>query len=380
MILSREGIRRLLSGRLWISRQEVEEAPELSAGELALVYTPQGQPLATAYFNPQSRIFGRVLARGEVSINEDFFRRRFREAFSLRKKLFATETCFRLVHGEGDFLPGLTIDLYHEVAVIQISTAGMERLKPFLLKALREEFPLRGLVWRNDLPVRQEEGLPLYVKAEGLKGPFWVQIDGLFFLVDPVNGQKTGFFLDQRENRRRLTRYVEGKVVLDLFCYTGAFALVAAAAGAKKVLAVDRSGAALEIAEENARRNQLADRVTFIQDEVEHFLCYAPEAETIVLDPPAFIKHHRARKKGRKRYRTLNRKALDKLLPGGVLFTSSCSHFLSVEDLKAVVQEAATGRPLRLLEIGLQAPDHPILLAMPETLYLKGLFLELAER
>ncbi len=277
-------------------------------------------------------------------------------------------------------MPGLTIDLYHEVAVIQISTAGMERLKPFLLKALREEFPLRGLVWRNDLPVRQEEGLPLYVKAEGLKGPFWVQIDGLFFLVDPVNGQKTGFFLDQRENRRRLTRYVEGKVVLDLFCYTGAFALVAAAAGAKKVLAVDRSGAALEIAEENARRNQLADRVTFIQDEVEHFLCYAPEAETIVLDPPAFIKHHRARKKGRKRYRTLNRKALDKLLPGGVLFTSSCSHFLSVEDLKAVVQEAATGRPLRLLEIGLQAPDHPILLAMPETLYLKGLFLELAER
>lgn len=375
VVASPSGLRKILSGRLWLTRKDVAQAPDLSPGELAHVLTPEGQFLAVAYFNPKSRIFGRVLAREEVPIDETFFRGRFERALSLRRELYPEESSFRLAHGEGDLLPGLTVDLYRDVAVVQIATAGMENLKPLIRKALHDLLPLRGLVWRNDLPVRQEEGLPSYVEAEGVEEPFWAEIDGLLFLIDPVSGQKTGFFLDQRENRRKLRRYVEGKVVLDLFCYTGAFALTAARAGARKVIAVDRSQAALTLAEENARKNDLLSRVTFVQDDVEHFLRYAPEAEVIVLDPPALIKHQRAKERGRRRYLSLNRGALSRLAEGGLFFTSSCSHFLSLLDLENVVRESAKGRPLSLLEYGLQAPDHPVLLAMPETLYLKGLFL-----
>jgi 23S rRNA (cytosine1962-C5)-methyltransferase len=376
VILRPRGVEKILSGRLWIDKEDVSQGHNLEDGELAKILTPQKLPLGIGYFNLKSRIYGRLLTTEVQDIDARFFRKRLQQALSFRKELYPQETSFRLVHGEGDFLPGLTIDWYNGVAVLQISTAGMERLKGLIIEALREILPLKGLVLRNDLPVRQEEGLALYVENQGVKEPVEIRIHGLRFLVDPVKGQKTGFFLDQRENREKLARHVEGKTVFDLFCYTGAFSLVAAAAGARRVIAVDRSQTALDWLKENARLNGLEAYVIPVALEVETFLRQTQSAQVVILDPPAFIKKKKDFHAGRKRYLKLNRLALERLDKGGLIFTSSCSQFLSLRDLEKVVQEAASGRFLRLLEIGLQAPDHPPLHTMPETLYLKGLFLK----
>ena len=378
-ILNPKGLKKALSGALWFGKTDFAKLPPFEPGELGRLLTPHGQFFGVAYFNPQSRILARLLTRQEGPIDHRFFRARFEAALRLRQDLYPGEEAFRLVHGEGDLLPGLTVDLYGAYATIQLSTAGMERLKPEILAALRETLPLKGFVLKNDLPARKEEGLPLYVEAEGVEGPLKVRCDGLYFWVDLLKGQKTGFFLDQRENRRRLGRYVSGKLVLDLFCYTGAFALYAARSGAAKVLAVDRSQAALQIAEENACLNGLSEKIRFIQDDVEHFLRYAPRAEVVVLDPPALIKKKKAYQKGKRLYRELIRAAMKAVKEGGLLLACSCSQFLSLEDLQAICREEAAGlgREAVLLEIGLQAPDHPVYLPMPETLYLKGLFLRL---
>ncbi len=381
VVLTPQGVRQILSGRLWLTQKEVQGRPGLQPGELATVWSPQGHPLGTAYFNPKSRIFGRLLSRRLEEITRDFFAVRFAQALKQRQAFYPGETCLRLIHGEGDFLPGLTIDLYAGVAVIQITTAGMERFKSEILAALKEVLALKGVVFKNDLEVRKEEGLSLYVEDHGVREPFWVVIDDLKFLIDPFSGQKTGFFLDQRENRRYLSRYVKGKVVLDLFCYTGAFALYAAAFGAQRVVAVDRSEKALAWAAENARQNALQHQITFIQDDVEHFLSHWTGAEVVILDPPAFIKHRRHQKAGKRRYLSLNRRALKRLPPGGVLYTSSCSQALALTELQEIVYQAAVrnGQRLRLLSIGIQALDHPVLISMPETLYLKGLWLQRLE-
>ncbi len=377
-VLNKQGLKKLLAGRLWLEKKDFEKIPEVYPGELVRLTTSEGQFVALAYLNPQSRILARVLSREETAIDARFFLRRFQRALSLRRKLYPQENCFRLVHGEGDLLPGLTVDVYGEVIVIQLSTAGMERLKKEILTALKELIPFKGLVWRNDLPVRREEGLSLYVEAEGVKEPVEVLSDGFRFLLNPVTGQKTGFFLDQRENRRKLTRFTPGEIVLDLFCYTGAFALYAARAGAQKVLAVDRSEEALLLAEENAKLNGLAHKITFIRDEVEHFLGYAPQTGVVILDPPALIKKRRAYTQGVKRYRRLVSLA-QKRIDEGLLLFCSCSQFLDLKELETLAREelARAGRTGRLLEIGQQAPDHPVYLPMPETSYLKALFLHL---
>ncbi len=378
-ILNPKGLRRALSGGLWFFRGDFGQLPVFEAGELGKILTPERQFWGLAYFNPKSSIIARLLTRKEETIDYTFFRACFEKALALRRSLYPGEEAFRLIHGEGDLLPGLTVDLYGHIAVIQLSTAGMERLKSEILKALKELIPLKGFVFRNDLPAREEEGLPLYVEAEGVSGPLEIVCDGLRFLVDPVGGQKTGFFLDQRENRRRITRYVQGKVVLDLFCYTGAFALYAAKAGAAKVLAVDRSKEALKIAEENARLNGLSEKIQFVQDEVERFLRYAPRAEALILDPPALIKKKKAYQRGKRRYRELIQRAFKTVKEGGVLLVCSCSQFLSLEDLIKICREEGlkTEQNTSLLEIGLQALDHPVYLPMPETFYLKGLFLRI---
>ncbi len=376
VILKPEGVEKLLSGRLWIKKEDVQHGRGLEDGELAEIFTPDGLSLGVGYFNRRSRIYGRVLSNKSQKIDEEFFKKRLKAALSLRKEIYPQETSFRLIHGEGDLLPGLTIDWYDGIAVLQISTAGMEQLRDLIVKALEEVMPLKGLVLKNDLPVRQEEGLSLYVESKGVNGPIEITVHGLRFLVDPIKGQKTGFFLDQRENRKKLAGYVKEKTVFDLFCYTGAFSLVAAAAGARKVIAVDRSRSALDWLRENARLNGLESRIIPVELEAEVFLRQSRPAQVIVLDPPAFIKRRKDFSAGRRRYLKLNRLALERLEKRGLIFTSSCSQFLSLPELEKVVREAASGRPLRLIEIGLQAPDHPPLLTMPETLYLKGLFLK----
>ncbi|AEH44981.1 RNA methylase [Thermodesulfatator indicus DSM 15286] len=378
-ILNRKGVKKVLGRRLWLGKADFLTLPEVTSGELVRLTSKEGHFLAIAYFNPKSRIMARILSFQDEEISREFFVKRFKKNFGDRQKLYPGETCFRLVHGEGDLLPGLTVDLFESVAVVQLATAGMERLKSTIYDALKEALPLKALVFKNDLPVRKEEGLPLYVEKEGIDGPFWAKIDGLYFLIDPISGQKTGFFLDQRENRRRFSLYVKDKLVFDLFCYSGAFSLYAARSGAQKVLAVDRSSQALALAEENARKNNLAGKVTFIQDEVENFLQYAPKAQAIVLDPPALIKKERAYQAGRKLYEVLNNKALARLEDQGIFLSCSCSQFLKLHDLLSLIERAALKSALypQLLEIGLQAKDHPIYLSMPETWYLKAVFLKI---
>ena len=376
-ILNPRGLKKALSGGLWFRKEDFLKIPPFAPGEPGLLLTPHGQFWGIAYFNPKSLITARLLSREKRPPDREFFKKRLKQCLEQRKGLYPQEEAFRLVHGEGDLLPGLTIDLYHQVAVIQLSTAGMERLKPYLLEALKLLLPLKGVILKNNFPARKEEGLPLYTEALGVSEGFEVTIDDLKFFVDPFEGQKTGFFLDQRENRRKICRYVQGKTVLDLFSYTGAFSLYAAQAGAAKVLAVDRSEKALEMAERNASLNRLSGKITLIKDEVEHFLTYAPEAEVIILDPPALIKKKKAYEKGKHRYRRLIQMSLQRLTKGGILLACSCSQFLPLEDLLKLCREEGTklGREMQLLEIGLQAPDHPVYLPMPGTLYLKALFL-----
>ncbi len=377
IFLKPQGVKKILSGRLWLEKRDLMEIPALEPGELTRLMTKEGQFAALAYVNPKSKVMARILSRREERPDKNFFLQRFKIALKHRQAAYPNEKCFRLIHGEGDLLPGLTVDVYERVCVVQLSTAGMEGLKGEIFKALKDLLEPEAVVFKNDLPARKEEGLPLYVDLKGrLNPPIKVKIDGLSYLIDPLSGQKTGFFLDQRENRRRLARYVSGKIVLDLYCYTGAFALTAAMAGAKKVLAVDRSEGALALAQENAKLNRLEEKIIFLQDEVEKFLSYAPEAEVIILDPPAFIKHRRHFRAGYNRYLLMNRLAVVKLKAEGILFSSSCSQFLSLNDLKIILQRTTDEyqRYAQILEYGIQALDHPTLLTMPETMYLKALF------
>ncbi|OAG27360.1 class I SAM-dependent rRNA methyltransferase [Thermodesulfatator autotrophicus] len=378
-VLNPKGVKKILSRRLWLEKADFLKLPELAPGELGRLTSKEGHFLAIAYFNPKSRIVARLLSFQDEEISQEFFVKRFKKTFRDRQKLYPGETCFRLIHGEGDLLPGLTVDLFEKIAVVQLATAGMESLKGLIRDALKEAFPLEGLVFKNDLPVRKDEGLSIYVENEGIEGPFWAKIDGLYFLIDPIAGQKTGFFLDQRENRRKFASYVKESLVFDLFCYSGAFSLYAARDGAQKVLAVDRSSQALALAEENARRNGLAGKITFIQDDIENFLQYAPKARAIVLDPPALIKKERAYQAGKRLYETLNNKAISRLEDRGIFLSCSCSQFLKLNDLLSLAQKVAIKNGLypQLLEIGLQARDHPVYLPMPETWYLKAVFLKI---
>lgn len=379
--LTERGLKTFLSGRLWLERPDLAAWPEETPGTEVRLVSPEGYFLARGYFHPESRIPVRIFSREDEPLGRPFLLKVFRQALELRRKLYPKEEAFRLVHAEGDGLPGLTVDIYGRVAVIQISTAGMERVKEEIVAALRELLSPSTVVFKNDLPVRREEDLELYVEVPfgNLSGPVEIQMDGLRFLVDPLDGQKTGFFLDQRENRRVIKKLSQEAVVLDLFSYTGAFGLYALSGGARRVFAVDRSEKALELAEEMARLNGFWDRFFPIKARVEEFLRDAPDASVIILDPPAFIKSYRALEAGRKKYREVNRMAI-RTLSKGFFFTSSCSQFLTADDLYRIVKSAAKNKNLRLLFRHFQAPDHPENPAHPETLYLKGFTFWVEER
>ncbi len=365
-------VKKVLSGRLWLSRRDLLSPPELEPGTEVRVLSPEGFFLARGYLNSRSLIPVRIVTRRDEPLSRDFFAARLRQALALRRSLYP-EGCFRLLHAEGDGLPGLTVDVYGSVAVVQMTTAGMEARREEVLSALEEVLSPEVVVLRNDLSVRREEGLSLYTEVVRgrVSGPVEVEMDGLKFLVDPLRGQKTGFFLDQRENRRFIRRLSAGRVVLDLYAYTGAFGLYALSGGARRVFSVERSAEALSLAEETARRNGFADRFFPLQGRVEEFLRDAPDAELVILDPPAFVKSRRAYQEGLRKYREVNRRALS-ALKRGFFFTSSCSRFVSAENLLELVLREARGRSLTLLARHFQAPDHPENPAHPETLYLKG--------
>ena len=375
--------RRLRAGHLWVYSNEVDIARTplagLAPGTLCRLIDSRGKALGLGYANPHTLLCARLLTGNpDATIDADWFERRIRSALALRERLYGTPA-YRLVYGESDGLPGLVIDRYGEVCVVQLGTAGMEALREPLLAGLEQALKPAGVLLDNELPVRELEGLKPYTEAIGAV-PETVEIDegGVRFEVPLRKGQKTGWFFDQRDNRERLGRYVRGKSVLDVFSYIGAWALRALKAGAASAAAVDSSGPALEAARRNAQLNGMA--LETIEDKALDTLKALRQQgrrfDVVVVDPPALIKRKRDLEAGLGHYGALNRAAIELLGPDGVLVSCSCSHHLEEDALQRVLlrESRAAGRKLQILERGAQGPDHPVHPAMPETRYLKAFF------
>ncbi|MBI5250091.1 MAG: class I SAM-dependent rRNA methyltransferase [Desulfomonile tiedjei] len=371
--------RRIRRGHLWVFSNEIADPPvsRLEPGSTHEMRDASGEFLGMVYVNPSSLIAARILSRRRTLIDEDFFRERILSALELRKRLFPFRESFRLIFSESDLLPGLVVDKYGSVLVVQSLTAGMDALLEQVVGVLVDLLSPDAVYLRNDSPMRLLEGLQQEKRLAYGTLPDNVTIvsGALRLLVDVVEGQKTGFFLDQESNRLLMDGFTFlGARVLDLFSYTGAWGLHAAAAGAGEVTAVDTSERALGIAEANAETNGLASKFRSVREPVIDFLKKTHETwDLIVLDPPAFIKSKAHLKEGIKGYIDANRRALTKLNPGGILVTCSCSHHLDTESFEQAILAAArqSGKELRILDVRGQGPDHPFLLTMPETRYLK---------
>ncbi|HEY3346762.1 MAG TPA: class I SAM-dependent rRNA methyltransferase [Nitrospirota bacterium] len=376
--------RRLRRGHPWAFSNEIEgKLTGIEAGELVLLADHMGKPVGTGYLNPHTLIAFRLLTRGNEEFGPATIRRRILDAKALREKFYPGQTTYRAVFSESDQLPGLVVDRYGSWLVIEALTAGIERLMPQILESLEEAYSPDGIVLRNDSRSRELEGLPLektVIKGE-YSGPVQVEISGLKLEVDLLEGQKTGFFLDQADNYRLLDGISEGASVLDLFCHTGAWASYAAKAGAASVLGIDASAHALETAKRNAGLNGLAN-VEFLKEDVFDYLKAAVSEgkrfDLIIADPPAFIKSRAKLAEGLKGYRDLNIKAMKAVAHGGWLISCSCSHHMDRESFREMLRTsaAAAGRVVRLVEERSQSKDHPVLLAAPETEYLKAALLQ----
>ncbi|MFP4649020.1 MAG: class I SAM-dependent rRNA methyltransferase [Halorhodospira sp.] len=379
--------RRLRAGHLWIFSNEVDTGRTplrgIAPGEQVVVEDGRGRPLGCAYINPNSLICGRLISRdARVRLDRSTLVHRLQVALSMRTRLFEAPW-YRLVHGEADGLPGLVVDRFGEVCVVQPNTAGMEQVLEEIAEALERVVAPRHILIRADSPVREREGLAARVAWYGEPGPESLEVreGGLRFEVPALSGQKTGWYYDQRNNRRRLAAYAADARVLDAFAYTGGFAIAAAAAGAREVVAVERSAEACERIAANAERNGVAERVSVVEGEVNDYLAAARQEgeryDVAVVDPPAFIKRRRDRKAGERGYRHVNEAALRLLGRDGVLLSCSCSAHLSEERLSGIVLAAARhlDRSVRTLERGGTGADHPIHPAIPETDYLKALLM-----
>lgn len=377
---------RIRSGHPWIYDNELEadQLGQATPGSLVTVVDHLNRFVGKGYVNPQSRITVRLLTRhSEDKIDKAFFRNKLLAAASYRRRIGYGD-CHRLIHAEADELPGLIIDRFGDVFVIQTLTLGMDRFKSIIAELLHELFAVRGLYERNDAPVRTLEGLELKAGFIGNSFDTLVKIqqpDAAFF-VDVAAGQKTGFYLDQRENRLALRHIADGANVLDCFCHTGAFSIYAIRYGARRVLACDTSAEALNRAQQNAELNGIADQVQWLQenafDLLPRLVQQRKRFDVIILDPPAFTKSRSGLASATKGYREINLRAFQLLQPGGFLLTFSCSHFLDEALFAQTVAAAAAdaGRPIRQVQVLHQAKDHPICWHIPETFYLKGLLLQ----
>ena len=381
----------LQGGHLWIFSGALQQPPRwIEPGGLVDVKDANGHFVGRGYYNPQTDIAIRLLTRNsEEAIDAEFLRSRIRSAMELRQVFDpALTNTYRLVNSEGDGLPGLVVDRYGGVLVTQISTAGMDRLRPLVIEALEAETGgtgAQGILMRNDMQSRRREGLevesPKVVMGEV---PRQVEVleNGLRFLVDPWEGQKTGFFIDQRDKRAALRKYTQDKRVLNCFGYTGGFSVYAALTGSEtRVTTVDISAPAIETAKQNFALNGLdPNHYDFLIADVFEYLEQAQgegaQFDVVVLDPPAFAKTQSARTAALKAYRRLNLLGMQVLRPGGILLTCSCSGAVGLDDLLgAVLQDAQRlHRSVQLLETYTHSVDHPINLAMPETMYLKAVF------
>lgn len=381
--LRKDEDRRLRAGHLWVYSNEVDVAAtplrEFQPGQPVTIQASNGKFLGAGYINPNVLLCARLVSRDpDHPLGPSLLVHRLNVALSLRERLYA-KPFYRLVYGEGDGLPGLIVDRYGDLCVAQITTAGMERLKDDILAALQKVVKPAAVLWRNDSPVRELEGLERTVADAAGVVPDAVEIeeDGLRFRIAPRTGQKTGWFYDQRDNRARLDRYVQGRRVLDVFSYTGAWGVRAAARGARDVLCVDSSAAALDQVAVNAALNGVGDRVQTRQGDAFAVLKALREArerfDVVVVDPPAFIKRRKDFKEGTLAYRRLNEMAMQVLDRDGILVSCSCSQLLARETLAQTLLQGARhlDRNLVILEQGRQGPDHPVHPAIPETDYLK---------
>jgi 23S rRNA (cytosine1962-C5)-methyltransferase len=377
--------RRINAGHPWIYRSEIARVEgEPPPGALGTVLDHRGKFLGQAMVNLRSQIVGRLLSRAEEPIDGAFVERRIREGLSRAGRSVSGPGACRLVFGEGDQMPGLIADRYGDLVVIQILTAGMERLRDDVLAALRRVVGPRAIYERSDASARKLEGLEFrkgYAWGAGETG-VWIREGDLTFFVEVEAGQKTGFFLDQRENRQAVKRLARGRDVLDCFCYSGGFSVSAGAGGAASVLGVDISTEALSWAERSAGENGLGACCTFVSaNAFDHLRALGREGRRfgmIILDPPAFTKGREALAGALRGYNEINLRAMKLLDRGGILVTCSCSYHVDTTTFLDMLRSAAADahREFRLLELRTQAADHPILLAAKETQYLKCAILE----
>ena len=381
--LKRNEDRRLNAGHLWVFSNEVDALqtplPKFKSGELVRVLAHNDRALGLAYVNPQSLICARLLGTCKMP-DAAWFAARIRIALALRERLYA-EAYYRVVYGEADGLPGLVIDRYGAQCVVQIGTAGMERLKPQIQEAVLQVLECETLLFKNDGAAREREGLPAYVEAAkgGIDDYGSVVEDGLKFTLPLAAGQKTGWFFDQAANRRALTKYVRaGARVLDVFSYVGAWGIRAARDGAAEVICVDSSALALELAAKNAERNNLtiATRKGDAFAVLEALVGDRARFDIVIVDPPAFAKRKKDLPKALAAYKRLNQLAMQLLAADGILVSCSCSYHVRAQDLEDAIAKAARGadKHVQLLEMGGQAPDHPVHPAIAETRYLKIYF------
>ena len=380
LVLRKNQDRRVRGGHPWIFSNEVatlEGAP--APGDLVEVADVRGAFLGRAYYNPQSLICARLVTRKRDEVDADLFVKRMERAVRLREAALPGASALRVVYGESDFLPGLIVDRYGEHLAVQVLTLGMELRQDLVREALERVFAPRGVVRVADSPLRTLEGLPLERNVWWGEVPerVEVELEGFRVEADLLHGQKTGLFLDQRLNRRVAESRAAGRRVLDLFCYQAEWSLHAARGGAVSVLAVDSSEPALAAAARNLERNGLQDRVGLRRGDVFDVLRQLERAGErfglVILDPPALVKSRKHLAAGARAYRELNRAAMALLEEEGVLMTCSCSHHLDDALFRQVLLEAARAahRPFRVVEWRGESPDHPELLAVPETHYLK---------
>lgn len=378
--------KRLRAGHLWIYSNEVDVAKtplkDFESGQQVEVINAKGKSMGLAYINPNNLICARLFSRDKkYPLDKSLLVHRFNIALSLREAM-NEQGCYRLVYGDSDFLPGLVVDRFADILVVQIATQGMERVRNDIIDALVQVLKPRGILLKNDSRSRKAEGLPEYVEVVYGEVPDQVPLveNGVKFEAPVMAGQKTGWFYDHRASRARLADYVAGKRVLDVFSYIGGWGVQAAAFGAESVTCIDSSEFALDLVEHNAELNNVRDRVGTLQgsafEAMKMLIDEGERFDVVIVDPPAFIPKRKDIKSGEQAYRRINDLAIRLLNKGGVLVSASCSMHLERERLVNILRASSRhlDRDLQILEQGGQTFDHPVNPAIPETDYLKAIF------
>ena len=378
--------KRIRAGHAWIYSNEVDtQATPLSQfqpGQMASLVSADGQALGSVLMSPQALICGRLWRRqGDGEITTEEVQQRLLQAQALRQQCF-DQPYYRLVYGDSDRLPGLVVDRFGDYLAVQLMSAAWEQRQSLLIDSLVAVFQPKGIVWCNDVPLREQEGLESYRRVAWGDVPERIELleNQGRYQIQPLSGQKTGWFYDHRQSRKRMGQYAAGKRVLDVFSYVGAWGIEAALSGATAVTCVDSSKSAIQQLTDNAALNGVSNQVSGVVGEANQVLselCQDKQKfDLVILDPPAFIKRRKDAKAGLQGYRNINQKALRLLKPGGYLVSASCSMHLAEAQLQEIVQTSArhVDRFVQLVERGEQGPDHPVHPAIPETRYLKAMF------